>query len=72
MDSSRIPLTKAKLADAEIVRGQGGETHQTAERGADVLTTQSNRLSASPVSCSELLKPGETAPPGLDGGLGLI
>jgi catalase len=33
-------LSKAKLADAEIVRGAGGETHQTAGRGVDVLTTQ--------------------------------
>ena len=33
-------LSKAKLADAEIARGAGGETHQTAGRGADVLTTQ--------------------------------
>ena len=34
------PLSKAKLADAEIARGAGGETHQTARRGMDVLTTQ--------------------------------
>ncbi len=41
MNSSRSdPLKKAKLADAEILRGVGGETHQTAERGGDVLTTQ--------------------------------
>ena len=33
-------LSKAKLADAEIARGAGGETHQTAGRGVDVLTTQ--------------------------------
>jgi catalase len=33
-------LTKARLADAEIARGAGGETHQTAGQGADVLTTQ--------------------------------
>ncbi|HEY2538086.1 MAG TPA: hypothetical protein VGI28_01095, partial [Stellaceae bacterium] len=42
MNSSRHSrtLSKAKLADAEISRGAGGETHQTAERGMDVLTTQ--------------------------------
>ena len=40
MNSSRSDLKKAKLADAEILRGSGGETHQTAERGGDVLTTQ--------------------------------
>ena len=40
MKSSRNGLTKAKLADAEITRGAGGETHQTAGRDADVLTTQ--------------------------------
>jgi catalase len=40
MNSSRNGLTKAKLADAEIERGKGGETHQTARRGAEVLTTQ--------------------------------
>jgi catalase len=33
-------LKKLKLADAEISRGSGGETHQTVERGGDVLTTQ--------------------------------
>ena len=33
-------LSKAKLADAEVSRGAGGETHQTAERGMDVLSTQ--------------------------------
>src|SRR6202790_4628687 len=44
MNSSRgrsaTTLTKAKLADAEIARGAGGETHQTAGRGVDPLTTQ--------------------------------
>jgi catalase len=40
MNSSRDGLTKAKLADAEIERGKGGETHQTARGGAEVLTTQ--------------------------------
>ncbi|HEY1799051.1 MAG TPA: catalase [Stellaceae bacterium] len=33
-------LKKTKLADAEISRGAGGETHQTAGSGTDVLTTQ--------------------------------
>ncbi|HZK91106.1 MAG TPA: catalase [Stellaceae bacterium] len=44
MNSSRgrsaTTLTKARLADAEIARGAGGETHQTAGRGVDALTTQ--------------------------------
>src|SRR6202790_3752411 len=44
MNSSRgrsaTTLTKAKLADAEIARGAGGETHQTAGRGGDPPTTQ--------------------------------
>ena len=31
---------KAKYGDQSIVRGIGGETHQTAEEGYDVLTTQ--------------------------------
>ena len=33
-------LKSARIADAEIERGAGGETHQTAGRGTDVLTTQ--------------------------------
>src|SRR6202790_140944 len=44
MNSSRgrsaTTLTKAKLADAEIARGAGGETHQTAGRGGDPPTTK--------------------------------
>jgi catalase len=33
-------LKKARLADAEIARGIGGETHQTAGHGQPALTTQ--------------------------------
>ena len=33
-------LKPVRLVDAEIERGAGGETHQTAGRGVDVLTTQ--------------------------------
>jgi catalase len=42
MNLTRRPqtLSKAKMADAEVLRGAGGETHQTAGRGTDVLTTQ--------------------------------
>jgi catalase len=41
MNTSRSDsLKKVKLADAEISRGSGGETHQTAGRGTDVMTTQ--------------------------------
>jgi catalase len=40
MNSRHNGLAKAKLVDAEISRGAGGETHQTAGRGDDVLTTQ--------------------------------
>lgn len=40
MNSSRNGLTKTKLGDVEISRGGGGETHQTAGRSTDVLTTQ--------------------------------
>lgn len=40
MNASRSGLTEAKLADEEIARGAGGETHQTAAGGFDVLTTQ--------------------------------
>ena len=34
------PLKPARIADAEIQRGQGGETHQTADGDVPVLTTQ--------------------------------
>jgi catalase len=40
MDVTRKGLSKAKVADEEIARGSGGETHQTAGPDADVLTTQ--------------------------------
>ena len=33
-------LTQAQIADATFLRGPGGETHQVAESGAPVLTTQ--------------------------------
>ena len=33
-------LTPARMADAQIRRGKGGETHQTADGGAPTLTTQ--------------------------------
>ncbi|MDO9709737.1 catalase [Paracraurococcus lichenis] len=34
------PLTPTRIVDAEILRGQGGETHQVAGGGVHVLTTQ--------------------------------
>ncbi|MGH7101709.1 MAG: catalase [Acetobacteraceae bacterium] len=40
MTSPRTVLTKARLAETEILRGAGGETHQTAGRGTDLLTTE--------------------------------
>lgn len=40
MNSPATKLSNAKLGDAEISRGAGGETHQTATPGTDVLTTQ--------------------------------
>jgi catalase len=33
-------LTPARMADAQIRRGKGGETHQTADGGIPMLTTQ--------------------------------
>ncbi|MBI0434856.1 catalase [Roseomonas sp. KE0001] len=39
-DPTRDPLTPAEIADAQILRGQGGETHQLAEGEVPVLTTQ--------------------------------
>ena len=33
-------LTQARMADAQIRRGKGGETHQTADGGMPTLTTQ--------------------------------
>jgi catalase len=33
-------LTQAQIADATFLRGPGGETHQVAESGTPVLTTQ--------------------------------
>jgi catalase len=33
-------LKPERMADAQIARGQGGETHQAAGRDVDVLTTQ--------------------------------
>ena len=33
-------LTQARMADAQIRRGKGGETHQTADGGVPMLTTQ--------------------------------
>src|ERR1700676_3100454 len=44
MNSSRgrsaTTLTKAKLADAEVIRGEGGETHQVSGSDVPVLTTK--------------------------------
>src|SRR5205809_6697138 len=42
MASSRrnVTLKSARIADAQIARGQGGETHQAAGGDAQVLTTQ--------------------------------
>jgi catalase len=39
-DANPDPLTPARIADAEILRGQGGETHQVAGGPVHVLTTQ--------------------------------
>jgi catalase len=39
-DEKSNALTSAKIADAEIMRGAGGETHQVAGGGTPVLTTQ--------------------------------
>jgi hypothetical protein len=49
-------LTKARLADAEIARGTGGETHQPAGQGADVLTTRPSgyRAGARPSPAAEI------------------
>ena len=33
-------FTQARMADAQIRRGKGGETHQTADGGMPTLTTQ--------------------------------
>ena len=33
-------FTQARMADAQIRRGKGGETHQTADGGIPMLTTQ--------------------------------
>jgi hypothetical protein len=37
-------FTQARMADAQIRRGKGGETHQTADGGMPTLTTQRSRL----------------------------
>ncbi|NOG72158.1 catalase [Roseicella sp. DB1501] len=39
-DPNTDPLTPARIADAEILRGQGGETHQVAGGKVATLTTQ--------------------------------
>lgn len=39
-DRDPIDLSPASLGDSVIVRGRGGETHQLADDGAQVLTTQ--------------------------------
>ena len=52
-------LKSVRLADAEIERGRGGETHQTVGRGGDVLTTQQG----APIADDQnSLKAGERGP----------
>src|SRR5215470_9428733 len=62
-DQDPTDLSRVQLGDSAILRGRGGETHQTAAHGGQVLTTQQG----TPVADDQnSLKVGERGPTALE------